>query len=72
LTTHHPLEARLYRLMMQKARRVIVVADSSKVGKVAFSLIADCTVAHVLVTDGGLTQEDRSAWAAAGLEIETA
>jgi DeoR family transcriptional regulator of aga operon len=60
-TTHHEVEAFTNRALIQRARRVIVVADSSKLGKVAFARI--CTVAEVdeLIIDDGA---DRAAIAA--------
>jgi DeoR family transcriptional regulator of aga operon len=50
-TTHHEVEAYTNRTLIRRARRVVVVADGSKLGRVAFARI--CTVAEVdeLITD---------------------
>lgn len=52
-TTHHEVEAYTNRALIERANRVVVVADSSKLGRVAFARI--CTVAEVdeLITDRG-------------------
>jgi DeoR family transcriptional regulator of aga operon len=51
LTTHHEVEAHTNRSMIERARRVVVVADGSKLGRVAFAQI--CPIAEVddLITD---------------------
>jgi DeoR family transcriptional regulator, aga operon transcriptional repressor len=51
LTTHHEIEAHTDRAIMDRAARVVVVADSSKLGRVAFVQIAPIEAIHELVTD---------------------
>ena len=51
LTTHHEVEAHTNRALISRARRVIVVADSSKVGQVAFARICRLGEVHELITD---------------------
>jgi DeoR family transcriptional regulator of aga operon len=51
LTTHHEIEANTDRAIMDSAARVVVVADGSKLGRVAFVQISPITVVHELVTD---------------------
>ena len=51
LTTHHDIEANTNRTMIERARRVIVVADSSKLGRVAFAEICPLAKVHELITD---------------------
>jgi len=51
LTTHHEVEAHTNRALISRARRVIVVADSSKVGQVAFARICRLDEVHELITD---------------------
>ncbi|HET6847839.1 MAG TPA: DeoR/GlpR family DNA-binding transcription regulator [Gaiellales bacterium] len=53
LTTHHEVEAHTNRALISRARRVIVVADSSKVGQVAFARICQLGEVHELITDDG-------------------
>src|ERR671925_645507 len=50
LTTHHEIEAHTDRSLIVRARRVVVVADSSKVGKVAFARICGLDCVHDLIT----------------------
>src|SRR5437016_9642272 len=51
LTTHHEVEAHTNRSMITRARRVIVVADSSKIGQVAFARICDLTLVDEVISD---------------------
>jgi DeoR family transcriptional regulator, aga operon transcriptional repressor len=51
LTTHHEVEAHTDRAVMDTAATVIVVADGSKLGRVAFVEIAPIAAVHELVTD---------------------
>ena len=53
LTTHDPVEGRTNTALLQRAERVIVVADSSKFGRVLPGRISALTAMHVLVTDSG-------------------
>ncbi len=50
-TAHHEGEAAASRLMAQRARRVVVAADASKLGKVAFARICAAERVAALVTD---------------------
>jgi DeoR family transcriptional regulator of aga operon len=51
LTTHHEVEANTDLALIERARRVVVVADSSKIGRVAFAQI--CAIGRIdeLITD---------------------
>jgi DeoR family transcriptional regulator of aga operon len=51
LTTHHEVEAHTNRSMLERARRVVVVADSSKLGRVAFAQICPIDAVDELITD---------------------
>lgn len=51
ITTHHEPEAQLNRKMVETARRVIAVTDSSKFGKVCLHRIIDIGEINDLVTD---------------------
>jgi DeoR family transcriptional regulator of aga operon len=50
-TTHHEVEAHTNRALVRAADRVIVVADSSKLGKRGFARICDIATAADIVTD---------------------
>jgi DeoR family transcriptional regulator, aga operon transcriptional repressor len=51
LTTHHEIEAHTNRTMIERARLVVVVADSSKLGRVAFAQISPLVAVDELITD---------------------
>src|SRR5438876_107187 len=51
LTTHHEVEAHTNRALIERARRVVVVADSSKIGRVAFARICEVDRVEALITD---------------------
>jgi DeoR family transcriptional regulator of aga operon len=52
-TTYEEVEAHTNGVMIEHARRVIVVADSSKVGTVAFARICEVAAIDELITDEG-------------------
>jgi DeoR family transcriptional regulator of aga operon len=68
----HEGEASINHLMAQQAGRVVVVADSSKVGRRAFARICAPGEIDMLVTDTGLTEADRARFADAGVQVMTA
>jgi DeoR family transcriptional regulator of aga operon len=51
LTTAHMLVAEVGRVMVEVARQVIVVTDSSKLGRVGFTQIVPLDAVHILITD---------------------
>ena len=53
LTTHHEVEAHTNRALIERARRVVVAADSSKIARVAFARICGIDRVHELITDAG-------------------
>jgi DeoR family transcriptional regulator of aga operon len=53
LTTHHEIEAHTNRALLERALRVVVVADSSKIGQVAFARICDLSAVSEMITDDG-------------------
>lgn len=52
LTTHHEVEAHTNLALIRRARHAIVVADSSKIGKIAFAQICPIDDIQELITDG--------------------
>jgi DeoR family transcriptional regulator of aga operon len=70
-TAHHEGEASINRLMGRQARRVIIVADSSKAGKRAFARICSLAEIDVLVTDTGIAAEQAALLEAAGVNVVT-
>ncbi len=69
LSTYTMQEAHTASLYVGHAERVWVVADHSKVGKVAPALIAPISRVHRLFTDPGLDPALRTELEASGLEI---
>jgi DeoR family transcriptional regulator of aga operon len=54
-SAHHEGEASVNNLLISRAAQVVVVADSSKIGKRAFSRICPIGRIDTLVTDSRLT-----------------
>jgi DeoR family transcriptional regulator of aga operon len=71
LTTHHEVEAHTNRALIDRAARVIVVADSSKLGRVAFARICDIERVHELITDARADASVVAALREAGVEVST-
>lgn len=69
-TTHHEVEAFTNRALAQRAQRAIVVADSSKLGEVAFARICAVDEIDSLITDSGAKDEAIASLAATGLAID--
>src|SRR5215211_1112232 len=67
LTTPNIAEAETNRVMVAGARRVVVVADSSKLGQVSLATFAGCDDVDELVTDSGADPATLAALADAGL-----
>lgn len=69
LTTHHDVEAYTNRALIRRARRIVVVADSSKLGKVAFARICSLDGVDDLVTDTDARPDQVQALRAADVEV---
>ena len=69
LTTHHEIEAHTNRAMIDRARQVIVVADASKVERVAFARICEIDRVHEVITDAGVGPEAVAAFTEAGVRV---
>lgn len=69
LTTPNVAEAETNRVMVAGARRVVAVADSSKLGQVSLATFASCDEVDELITDTGAGQATLDALAATGLGI---
>jgi DeoR/GlpR family transcriptional regulator of sugar metabolism len=67
LTTPNIAEAETNRVLVAGARRVVVVADSSKLGQVSLATFAGCEEVDELITDTGADQATLDALADAGL-----
>jgi DeoR family transcriptional regulator, aga operon transcriptional repressor len=71
LTTHHEIEAGTNRALIERAHHVTVVADSSKLGKVAFARICELTDVTELITDDGADPQQVAALQERGLQVTT-
>jgi DeoR family transcriptional regulator of aga operon len=71
-TAHHEGEASINRLMARQAAKVVIAADSSKVGRRAFARICTAGEIDVLVTDAGIAAEDAARLEDAGVDVVTA
>ena len=67
LTTHHEVEAHTDRALIDRAPHVVVVADGSKLGRVAFARICPISAVHELITDQEADPRELTALREAGL-----
>lgn len=72
VTTHDETEARTNHAMVGAAQRTVVVADSSKVGRVALAQMAGLDRVSTLITDDGADPEEVERIRAAGVEVVVA
>jgi len=68
-TTHQDVEAHSNGAMIRRSSHVVVVADSSKIGRVAFARICELSEVDELVTDSGAHPEVVRELEAAGLRV---
>jgi DeoR family transcriptional regulator, aga operon transcriptional repressor len=71
LTTHHEAEAHTNRALIERARRALVVADSSKIGQTAFARICDAERVDELITDPDANGAELADLREAGLAVTT-
>lgn len=69
LTTPDAAEASVKRAMLRSARRVVLLADHTKIGNDHFARFGDLEEVDVLITDEGAGADDRAALEAAGLRV---
>jgi DeoR family transcriptional regulator, aga operon transcriptional repressor len=67
----HEGEAQINASMVARARRVVAVADSSKLGTRAFCRICDASQIDLLITDSGANSEQLAAFTTAGVDVQT-
>jgi DeoR family transcriptional regulator of aga operon len=69
-SVHDEGEASVNSLMGRRSARAVIVADSSKIGRTAFAaLTGGAEVFGTLITDDGITQEQRAGFAKHGVEV---
>ena len=69
LTTPHVLVAEVGAVIASRGRRVVVVADSSKIGRQGFTTIVPLSEIHVLVTDQAADPEQVERVREMGIEV---
>ncbi|HKM48227.1 MAG TPA: transcriptional repressor AgaR [Terriglobales bacterium] len=69
LSTPNILEAKVNRAMIDIAKRVIAVCDSSKFGRRSLSLIAPTSAVHQIITDSQIPPSDLRGLKKAGIEV---
>ncbi len=72
LSTPDRTEADTKAALIASARRVVVLADSSKIGVERTVRFAELSQVDTLITDEGISTEDRTAIEAAGVEVVVA
>ncbi|MEV0091469.1 DeoR/GlpR family DNA-binding transcription regulator [Streptomyces sp. NPDC050738] len=66
---HHEDEAGINRLLCERAERVIVAADSTKLGQRAFARICTTDQVDTLVTDTGIDRDTTQRFEEAGVKV---
>jgi DeoR family transcriptional regulator of aga operon len=69
LSTPNLLEAKVNRVMMEVARTIVAVCDSSKFGRRSLSLIAPPSAVHRVITDRNASKKELAQLRKAGIEI---
>jgi DeoR family transcriptional regulator, aga operon transcriptional repressor len=69
LTTHDEAEARLNHRMVERARRIVVLTDASKFGRVSLHRIARLDQIHAIITDAGIDDATREGLQRLGIDV---
>ncbi len=69
VTTHDDNEARTNHTMIERAERVVVVADSSKISRITLSTVCDLCEVDLLITDSNAPAAEVSRIREAGVEV---
>lgn len=68
-TSHDEREAAVNALMASRATRAVLVVDSRKLDRRAFASIGEASLFHTVITDSGLTDEQRTRLLDAGYDV---
>jgi DeoR family transcriptional regulator, aga operon transcriptional repressor len=68
-TTHDHTEARTNAVLLKRSKRAVVLADGTKLGKVAFATICDLSKVDTLITDEDADPAELARLRATGLDI---
>jgi len=69
VTVNEHDEAATFRAMVEQAKEVIVVADSSKLGVISPALVCTTERIKILVTDTGATDEAAAGFLERGIQV---
>lgn len=69
LTTCHPEESLVDRTMIDRARKTMVVADSTKMGREGFAFVSTLSEKTVWITDWCVNEKDITQFSDIGLQI---
>nr|WP_307147136.1 DeoR family transcriptional regulator [Duganella sp. Root198D2] len=69
ITTHHEAEANLNHKMVERAKKVIVLTDASKFGRVSLHRIVQLDRVHTVITDASISTEYREGLEKRGIEV---
>ncbi len=69
ISTHDEVEAHTNAVLVGQARKVIVVCDSSKIGRITLARIAPISAVHTLITSQNADAEALEAIQRAGVEV---
>jgi len=69
ITTHFLAETAVKRAAAKSSQRVIAVADSSKLGRVAFGHVCDLDEIDIVLTDAGADQQRVEELRSMGVDI---
>jgi DeoR family transcriptional regulator of aga operon len=69
MTTHHEVEAHTNRRMIERARRVVVVCDASKIGRSALAVICPARDVDELITDTDASEAGLDELRSAGVRV---
>ena len=69
LTTYYYFEADLKKAMIDSAKKIILVADSSKFGKISVTYFANLKQIHTIITDSGITDSFKKKVEDLGIEL---
>lgn len=65
-------DLKVKRAMIDSADEVYVVADSTKIGKTSFAALGGLELIDCLITDSGITEQERGAFESRGIKVVVA
>ena len=69
VTTHHEAEASLNHKMVERAKKIIVLTDASKFGRVSLHRIVQLDRVHTVITDASISPEYSQGLRELGIEL---